>query len=162
AILVDIAHEREFQCVVAHTAQEGLALAAELSPSAIVLDVNLPDHSGLTVLDRLKRDPATRHIAVHVVSVTDHPRTALSMGAAAYQRKPVQREQLLDVFKQLEHHLEHRLRRVLIVEDDAVQRDSLTTLLATDAVEIVAVGTAREAISTLRASTFDCIVSDLV
>jgi signal transduction histidine kinase len=82
-IIVDLAHERDFQCVVAGNADDGVALANEVVPTAIVLDVNLPGHSGLSVLDRLKRTAETRHIPVHVVTVTDHSRAALSMGAAA-------------------------------------------------------------------------------
>ncbi|HVH45828.1 MAG TPA: response regulator [Labilithrix sp.] len=160
-ILVDLAHERDFQCVVAGEADDGFALARELVPSAIVLDVNLPDHSGLSVLDRLKRTPSTRHIPVHVVTVTDHSQTALSMGAAAYLQKPVKREQLLEAFNRLEQKLEHELRRVLVVEDDPVQRESLAKLLSGENVEIVAVGTAKEALAKQLETTFDCIVTDL-
>ena len=65
----------------------------------IVLDISLPDHSGLSVLDRLKRDPATRHIPVHVISAADYAAEALAMGAAGYLLKPVKREQLLDAFQ---------------------------------------------------------------
>lgn len=160
-ILVDLAHERNFQCVVAGEADEGFALANELAPSAIILDVNLPDRSGLSVLDRLKRTPATRHIPVHVVTVTDHSQTALSMGAAEFLQKPVKREQLLDAFNRLENRLEHDVRRLLVVEDDPIQRDSLMKLLSTEGVEITAVGTAKEALEIQEAKTFDCIVSDL-
>ncbi|MBX3201978.1 MAG: response regulator [Labilithrix sp.] len=160
-ILLQLAHERDFQCVVAGEADEGLTLATELLPSAIVLDINLPDHSGLSVLDRLKRTPATRHIPVHVVTVADHPQTVLSMGAAAYLQKPVKREELLDAFKQLEDRLARGVRRLLVVEDDPVQRDSLAKLLATESVELVAVGTVREALEAQAHGVFDCIVTDL-
>ena len=68
-------------------------------PSAVVLDVGLPDHSGLSVLDRLKRDVRTRHIPVHVVSASDHAQTALSLGAVGYMLKPVKREELTEVLK---------------------------------------------------------------
>ena len=74
----------EFECLVAGSATEALALAKEFLPSAVVLDVGLPDHSGLWVLDRLKRDVRTRHIPVHVVSATDNAQTALSLGAIGY------------------------------------------------------------------------------
>ena len=66
-------------------------------PSAIVLDVGLPDQSGLSVLDRLKRDVRTRHIPIHIVSADDYTETALSLGAVGYMLKPVQREQLVEV-----------------------------------------------------------------
>lgn len=160
-IVVDLAHELGFQCLVATTAEEALAVAAQYRPSAVVLDVGLPDHSGLSVLDRLKRDARTRHVPVHVVSAGDHAQTALSLGAVGYLLKPVQREQLAHAFQQLETRLEQRLRRVLIVEDDPVQRDSLCQLLGTVDVETVAVGTAAECLDRLRNATFDCMVLDL-
>ncbi|HKU38629.1 MAG TPA: ATP-binding protein, partial [Polyangiales bacterium] len=83
-ILARIGEELEFQPVVAHNANDGVRAALAHPPAAIVLDINLPDHSGLTVLDRLKREPTLRHVPVHVMSVEDHSQTALAMGAAGY------------------------------------------------------------------------------
>ena len=80
SIVQDLAHEMGFECLIADTAKEALILAKDIKPSAIVLDVGLPDQSGLTVLDRLKRDDQTRHIPIHMVSATDHTQTALSLG----------------------------------------------------------------------------------
>ena len=160
-ILYDLAHERDFQCVVSGEAEEGFHLACELLPSAIVLDVNLPDHSGLSVLDRLKRNPSTRHIPVHVVTVADYQAQSLGMGAAAFLQKPVNREQLIATFERLEERLGGGMRNLLVVEDDAVQRDSLEKLLATDTVKITGVGTVKEALKALHAQTFDCVVTDL-
>jgi CheY-like chemotaxis protein/signal transduction histidine kinase len=160
-ILVDLAHELQFLALVADTAEEGLALAERYKPSAIVLDVGLPDRSGLSVLDALKHAPATRHIPVHMLSVSDYTQTALSMGAAGYAIKPVQREQLVDALKLLESKLTSKLRRVLVVEDDATLRESTCLLLAGDDVQTVAVGTAGEALEQLRGTTFDCMVLDL-
>ena len=127
----------EFECLVAGSATEALALAKELLPNAVVLDVGLPDHSGLWVLDQLKRDTRTRHIPVHVVSATDNAQTALSLGAIGYLLKPVKREDLTEVLKKLETKLAQRMRRVLIVEDDAVQRDAVRSLLGSHEVETV-------------------------
>ncbi len=160
-ILLDLAHELDFQCLVAGSADEGVRLALERVPSAILLDVKLPDHSGLSVLDRLKRDPSTRHIPVHVISATDHSQEALAMGAAGYVVKPVQREELLKAFRRLEDQFSRRVRRVLVVEDDDRQRESIVHLLSRDDVEIVAVSTVADALEKLRAATFDCVVTDL-
>jgi signal transduction histidine kinase len=102
AILRDLAHERSFDCVVTHAANDGLAAASIYHPDAILLDINLPDHSGLGVLDQLKRNPKTRHIPVHVVSATDYTHEALARGAVGYAVKPVKREQLVEAFQQLE------------------------------------------------------------
>ncbi len=160
-ILCDLTRELEFQCIVAHDGDSGFALAKRHLPSAILLDVRLPDHSGLTILDRLKREPATRHIPVHIVSVADHSQTARAMGAVGYVRKPAKREELVAVLSQLEQRLSRRVRRLLIVENDPKQRESVTQLLRGDGVEIVAVGTKSEALETLRASTVDCVVADV-
>jgi CheY-like chemotaxis protein/signal transduction histidine kinase/CHASE3 domain sensor protein len=161
AIMRDLSREMGFQCVVAGTADEALVLAKQFKPSAIVLDVGLPDQSGLTVLDRLKRDDATRHIPIHVISGGDHSQTALSLGAVGYLMKPVKREALAEVFQSLEAKLTKTLRRVLIVEDDAVQRDAVGKLLASSEVETVGVGTAAECLEQLQRQTFDCMVLDL-
>ena len=147
--------------LVAGTAEEALTLATQFRPSAIILDVGLPDQSGLSVLDRLKRDVRTRHIPIHVVSATDHAETALSLGAVGYALKPVKREQLVEVLQKLEARLSQRVHRILIVEDDPVQRDAVAKLLTSHDVEAVTAGTAAECLTRLQEETFDCMVLDL-
>jgi CheY-like chemotaxis protein len=160
-ILYDLAHEIGFRCLVAANAEDALIVTRQYMPSAVVLDVGLPDHSGLSVLDQIKRDPKTRHIPVHVVSGNDYTHAALSMGAAGYMLKPVKREELIEAFRSLEVRLAQRMRRVLIVEDDPVQADSVAQLLKSQDIETVAVGTAAETLDHLKAQTFDCMVLDL-
>jgi CheY-like chemotaxis protein/CHASE3 domain sensor protein len=161
AILRDLAREMRFQCILASSAGEGLAAAVQFQPSAILLDIYLPDHSGLGVLDQLKRNPRTRHIPVHVVSVVDYTQQALERGAVGYDLKPVRREQIVDILRRLEARLERRVRHVLVVEDDERQRDSIEQLLKSEEVRITGVATAAEALEHLRTTTFDCMVMDL-
>jgi CheY-like chemotaxis protein/signal transduction histidine kinase/CHASE3 domain sensor protein len=161
AILRDLSREMGFRSLVAATAEEALDLAKAFMPSAIVLDVGLPDESGLSVLDRLKRDVKTRHIPIHVVSADDHAETAFSLGAVGYEIKPVKREQLVDVLQKLEARLSQRMHRVLIVEDDQVQREAVAKLLSSHDVETVTAGTAAECLELLQGETFDCMVLDL-
>jgi len=161
SILRDLSREMGFRSLVAGTADEALTLASEFMPSAIILDVGLPDQSGLSVLDRLKRDSATRHIPIHVVSGTDQAETAFSLGAVGYEIKPVKREQLVEVLRKFETRLSQRVHRVLIVEDDPVQRDAVAKLLSSSDVETVTAGTAAECIVLLGEQTFDCMVLDL-
>ncbi|MES2174263.1 MAG: response regulator [Pseudomonadota bacterium] len=161
SIVCELSRDLGFQCIIAGTAEEAVKLAREYKPSAVVLDLGLPDQSGLTVLDRLKHDDATRHIPIHVVSASDHSQAALSLGAVGYLVKPVKREQLAEVLENLHAKLATRVRRVLIVEDDAIQRDAVARLLLTDDVETVGVGTAAECLEQLRQHTFDCMVLDL-
>ncbi|WP_028055747.1 response regulator [Sphingobium bisphenolivorans] len=160
-ILRDLAREMGFQCLLAETADEGVVLARQYIPQAIILDMGLPDHSGLSVLDRLKRDVNTRHIPVHVVSVADHTHAALSYGAVGYMFKPVKREELAHVLEGLEQRFAQRMRRVLLVEDDATQRESLRLLLATRDVEAVEAKSAANCMELLGRETFDCMVLDL-
>jgi signal transduction histidine kinase/CheY-like chemotaxis protein/CHASE3 domain sensor protein len=160
-IVRDLSRELGFQCLVAGTAEDALKLARQFKPSAVVLDVGLPDESGLMVLDRLKRDDATRHIPIHVISGTDHSQTALSLGAIGYMVKPVKREALAEVLTNLQSKLSSTVRRVLIVEDDDVQRDAVGKLLSSNDVETVGVGTAAECLELLKTETFDCMVLDL-
>jgi signal transduction histidine kinase/DNA-binding response OmpR family regulator/CHASE3 domain sensor protein len=160
-IIRDLSREMGFQSLVATTAEEALDLAARHRPSAIVLDVGLPDQSGLAVLDRLKHDDATRHIPIHIVSGEDHAQTALALGALGYTMKPVKREELAEVLHGLEAALDRTLRRVLVVEDDLVQREAVEALLASPQVEITGVGTAADCLEALKAETYDCMVLDL-
>ena len=160
-ILRDLVHEMDFQCVAAASANDGLIAAGEYLPSAILLDVNLPDHSGLGVLDSLKRDPRTRHIPVHMISVSDYKREALELGAIGYALKPAKREELVDVLRRLEAKFSQSVRRLLIVEDDALQRESVRQLLSNGDVKITAVANASEALAHLKNTTFDCMVVDL-
>ena len=160
-IVRDMAREMGFQCLVTGTAEEALGLARSYKPNAVVLDVGLPDQSGLALLDRLKRDVETRHIPVHVVSGSDYSQTALSLGAIGYLLKPVKREDLASVLDGISAKLASATRRVLIVEDDAVQRDAVARLLAGGDVETVGVATAADCLEQLRSQTFDCMVLDL-
>jgi CheY-like chemotaxis protein/CHASE3 domain sensor protein len=160
-ILYDLAHEMNFQCLLTSTAEEALEVAQYYLPHAVVLDVGLPDHSGLSVLDRLKQSPRTRHIPIHIVSANDYTQTALSLGAAGYMIKPVKREDIMETLTQLQNRVKQEMSRILVVEDDAVQRDSVCQLLRSSKVETVGVGSASECLQQLKSKTFDCMVLDL-
>lgn len=159
--LVTLAHELDFDCVVATTAEEALALAADLRPNGILLDIGLPDVSGLTVLERLKRNPDTRHIPVHVVSGMDRGQVARELGAIGFAIKPTTRERLVAAIEQLEQTSQRDVRRLLIVEDDNDLRRNLELLLGRDQLQIAAVGTLAAAVEQLSTVTFDCMVMDL-
>ena len=160
-ILYDLAHELNYHCLVAHGADEGFDLASTFGPDAVLLDMRLPDHSGLTVLQRLKELPATRHIPVHVISVEDRVEAALHMGAIGYAVKPTTRDELKEVFGRLEAKLTQKLKRILLVEDDDLQRESISLLIGDDDIEITAVGFAQEALDLLRENIYDCMIIDL-
>ena len=160
-ILYDLARELDYRCLVAMSAEEGLALAVSQRPDAVLLDVRLPDRSGLTVLQQLKDNPATRHIPVHIISSIENGGEALHLGAIGYALKPASREDLEEVFRKLQEKSSQTIKRVLLVEDDERQRESVVALISDDDVEIIAVGTAAEALRHLKSEVFDCMVIDL-
>ncbi|HWD32273.1 MAG TPA: response regulator, partial [Pseudomonas sp.] len=160
-ILFDLAHELGYSCLVAQAADEGFELAAGYVPDAILLDMRLPDHSGLTVLQRLKEQASTRHIPVHIISVEDRVEAAMHMGAVGYAVKPASREELKAVFARLEAKLTQKLKHILLVEDDDLQRESIARLIGDDDIEITAVGMAQEALDLLRENIYDCMIIDL-
>jgi CheY-like chemotaxis protein/CHASE3 domain sensor protein len=160
-ILYDLAHDLGYRCLVALTAGEGLELATSHTPDAILLDMRLPDRSGLSVLQLLKDAPETRHIPVHVVSSADNAGEALHLGAIGYALKPASRADLEGVFRKLEEKSAQKIKRVLLVEDDERQRESVMALIADADVQIAAVGTGGEALKLLATEVFDCMVIDL-
>ena len=160
-ILFDLAHEMKFGALVAATADEGLKLAQLYVPHAVLLDMRLPDHSGLLVLDQLKMNSKTRHIPVHVISSSDFSKSAMEMGAIGYMLKPVKREQLQVAFSNLSSIMGQKEKSVLVVEDDQVQRDHIVGLITDDFVKVDAVENAKDALSKLAEKTYDCMIMDL-
>ena len=160
-ILRDLTHELDFDFVHATDATSGVALVRDMRPAAVLLDVGLPDRSGLTVLEWLKNDPLTRHIPIHIVSATDHADKALHLGAIGYTLKPTARSTLEAAIRRLEARLQQRLKRVLVIEDDTPMRESIRALLQSANTEIVAVATLAAAFDELAAGSFDCVVTDL-
>ena len=160
-ILFDLAHEMQYRCLVAHGADEGLRLAQEFLPDAILLDMGLPDRPGLLVLQQLKENPLTRHIPVHIVSGNDQMQEAMQLGAIGYATKPRTRDQLKEVFRKLESKFTQKMKRILLVEDDERQRESVVHLISDDDVEITAVALGEQALELLKTQIFDCMIIDL-
>ncbi|HEY6529147.1 MAG TPA: response regulator [Cellvibrionaceae bacterium] len=160
-ILFDLSHELGYRCLVAQNAVDALQIATEYLPDAILLDIGLPGVSGMSVLQKLKSNPATRHIPVHVVSAADRSETALQLGAIGYAIKPTTRDRLKQVFEKLEGKFSQKLKRVLLVEDDEIQRNSVVKLIGGDDVDIKAVAFGEEAIELLKTTIFDCMIIDL-
>jgi len=160
---VALARERGFRILLAERGDEGLLLARQHRPDAIVLDAQLAGVDGMAVLDELKRLPQTRHIPVHIVSAAGQRQSALSAGAIAYIEKPVVAEDLARALNETVRFIEIGIRRLLVVEDDERERQSIIELVgAGDGdVEIVGVGSSEEAAAALAEGRFDCMVLDL-
>ncbi|HET9953845.1 MAG TPA: HAMP domain-containing protein [Polyangiaceae bacterium] len=160
-LLLNMARERGFRGVVTMHGQEALEVARSLRPDAITLDLRLPDIDGWVLLDQLKHGPETRHIPVHVISALDGERRALENGAFAVLRKPATQEALMSALNSLAGFLERRVRHLLVVEDDPVQRQSIVDLIGDGDVVTTAVGSGEEALALANEKNFDCIVVDL-
>jgi HAMP domain-containing protein/CheY-like chemotaxis protein/signal transduction histidine kinase len=160
-ILLDMARERGFKAIVALDGETGLELVRDYHPDAVTLDIDLPGIDGWTVLDRLKHAPETRHIPVHIVSGVGMRQRGLRQGAFSYLEKPVSQEALDNAFEKIGNFLSDGVKRLLVVEDDERQRESIIELVGDEDVEITAVGTAADALERLRATHFDCMVLDL-
>jgi signal transduction histidine kinase/DNA-binding response OmpR family regulator len=160
-ILSDFAREKGFKAVVARSVAQGVALAGDIQPSAITLDLHLPDNDGWIVLDRLKHDPRTRHIPIHIISADEERERSLRLGAVSYFQKPVTKEILDEALSQTIDFINRPLKNLLIVEDDPTQRGALVDLIGNGDVHSTAVGSAAEAFTELDKTRFDCLVLDL-
>jgi HAMP domain-containing protein/signal transduction histidine kinase/DNA-binding response OmpR family regulator len=160
-ILMDMAREKGFKCLAATRGDVGLAMARRYQPDAITLDINLPVLDGWSVLDRLKHDPVTRHIPVHIISLVEEAHRGMRLGAMAHIAKPVDRETLEHAFTSLTGFIDRKERTLLVVEDNAVERQSIVELIGNGDVKTTAVASGEQALQALAAQTFDCLVLDL-
>ncbi|WNJ73099.1 response regulator [Vibrio vulnificus] len=161
SVMRDFGRERGFKCIVAETGETGLHFAQYYKPSAIILDIGLPGIDGWTVMERLKENPETRHIPVHFMSANDANLDALRMGAIGYLTKPVDMKKLEKAFGNIEDILSKPVKRLLVVEDDAIQQESIRQLIGEDDIHIVAVPTGEKALEELESNRYDCMVLDL-
>jgi len=158
-MLIDLAHDRGFKCVAALRGDKGLKLARELRPSAITLDIRLPDMAGWVVLSRLKYDPVTRHIPVHVISVDEDYRRGLALGAESYTEKVAERAVLQRTFERIEASVRALSHTLLLAHGVENERRMLTELIGNQGgVLTTAVSDASEALDSATRNEFDCAV----
>ncbi|MDE2331226.1 MAG: response regulator, partial [Bradyrhizobium sp.] len=160
-VLVDLARDKGFKVLVAGRGAEALDLAKQFQPTAISLDVFLPDMLGWTVLSQLKHNPLTRHIPVQIVTLDEDRQHALARGAFSFVNKPTTTEGVSAALAQIKEYAKPRRKRLLIVEDDAAEQMSIRALLDHKDIEIVTTDTGAEALSMMRNSPCDCVVLDL-
>ena len=160
-VLVDLARDKGFRVLVAARGAEALDLAKQYQPSAISLDVFLPDMLGWTVLSQLKHNPLTRHIPVQIITLDEDRQHALARGAFSFVNKPTTTEGVAAALAQIKEYAKPRRKRLLIVEDNAAEQMSIRELLGHDDIEIVTADTGAGALTTLRDHPCDCVVLDL-
>ncbi len=160
-ILLGLARDRGFKVIVATRGATGLTLARQFRPDVISLDIYLPDMLGWTVLNNLKSDPSMRHIPVQICTVDEERQSALAHGAFSYLVKSPTTEGIEAGLERLRDFTAPRTKRLLVVEDDDIERQSIVELLDHSDIELTAVATGQEALDALSERTYDCVVLDL-
>jgi CheY-like chemotaxis protein/signal transduction histidine kinase len=160
-VLCDLSRDKGFKVLVALRGAEALALAREFHPTAVSLDVFLPDMLGWTVLNHLKQDPATRHIPVQMLTLDEDRHHGLARGAFAFVNKPTSPEELDSALGRIKDYATPRRKRLLIVEDNPAEQMSIRELLGYDDIDVSVVSTGAEALDVVTREAFDCVVLDL-
>ncbi|MBV1928709.1 MAG: response regulator [Gammaproteobacteria bacterium] len=161
SIMVEFSRERGFKCLTAGDGRSGIELAKKHVPDAIILDIGLPEIDGLRVLEFLKTDSKTRHIPVHTVSAMDEAVAVMQKGALGSIKKPASEPALMQMFDRFENALETSIRRLLVVEDEAIAQAAIRDLLQAEGLEITIVASGKEARREVLATPFDCIILDM-
>jgi len=160
-ILRDLSRDKGFKTLVAMRGAEALALAREFHPTAISLDVFLPDMLGWTILNHLKQDPETRHIPVQMLTLDEDRQHSLSRGAFAFVTKPVTPDGIDQALTRIKDYVAPRPKRLLIVEDNPAEQLSIRALLDHNDIDVSVVATGADALSAIEREHFDCVVLDL-
>ena len=160
-VLCDLSRDKGFKVLVALRGADALALAREFHPTAVSLDVFLPDMLGWTVLNHLKQDPATRHIPVQMLTLDEDRQHGLARGAFAFVTKPSAPEDLDTALSRIKEYATPRRKRLLIVEDNPAEQMSVRELLGHDDIDVSVVSTGAEALHLVTREAFDCVVLDL-
>jgi len=160
-VLLGLARDKGFKGIHANRGHSALVLAKQYRPTAITLDVFLPDMLGWTVLNNLKLDPDTRHIPVQMLSVEEERQHGLSHGAFSYLVKPATTDDLELAFDRIKSYVAPHRKRLLVIEDNDIERESIVELVAHDDIDVAAVGSGEEAMNILSTGQFDCCVVDL-
>ena len=160
-ILLGLARDKGFKVIVTNRGATGLSLARQFRPDAITLDIYLPDMLGWTVLNNLKFDPTTRHIPVQIITVDEERQSVLARGAFSYLVKSPTTEGMVIALDRLRDFTAPRTKRLLVVEDNDIERQSIVELLGHKDIELTAVATGGEAFEALLDQSYDCVVLDL-
>ena len=146
-ILLDLARDKGFKVLLAMRGDDALDLAKQYQPTAVSLDVFLPDMLGWNVLSQLKQNPLTRHIPVQMITLDEDRQHGLARGAFSFVTKPTTREGISEALAKIKEFSQPRRRRLLVVEDNKAEQMSIGELLGHDDIEIVNAGSGQEALT---------------
>ncbi|HEY6182890.1 MAG TPA: HAMP domain-containing protein [Terriglobales bacterium] len=160
-VLCDLARDKGFKVLVAMNGASALMLAREFHPTAVSLDVFLPDMLGWTVLNHLKQDPNLRHIPVQMLTLDEDRQHGLARGAFAFVTKPTTSEEIDAALSRIKEYSAPRRKRLLVVEDNPAEQLSIRELLGYDDVDVQIASTGEEALKAVDEGNIDCVVLDL-
>ncbi|MBF0349398.1 MAG: response regulator [SAR324 cluster bacterium] len=158
---LEIAHERNIKLIHAGDGRQGIKIARQYLPHAIILDVELPQMDGWNVMDELTRSPETRHIPVHFISSEDQGMKGMQMGAIGFVKKPVTPDKFHELFQSLENSRIPKQKKVLIAEDKQELRDAMMELASFTEADAFVATTGNKALELLKQQRFDCIIMDI-
>ena len=160
-VMADLARDQDFKVLIARRGEDALSLAMAYKPTAISLDVFLPDMLGWSILSQLKQNPETRHIPVQMLTLEEDRQRGLAHGAFSFLTKPAKNSELKSALNRIKSFTQPRRKTLAIIEDNEAERLSISALLEHDGVDIVSFTSGQDALAYLSANSCDCIVLDL-
>jgi CheY-like chemotaxis protein/signal transduction histidine kinase len=147
--------------IVAHNGKDALSLAKEYKPTGIVMDLGLPDMDGIDLMREMKSDISLRDIPIHILSGRDKEDKIMQSGVIGYSQKPVNEQDINDLIGRITNYVNKRVKDLLVVEDDEVQREAMIEWIGNDTIKSCGVGSAKEAITEIGKGIYDTVVVDL-
>jgi signal transduction histidine kinase/DNA-binding response OmpR family regulator/CHASE3 domain sensor protein len=159
--LLEYSRSQFYKGIVAVRGDEGIQMAKTYLPLGILLDIQLPVRNGWEVMEDLKKDPATRHIPVHIMSSFEAKKESITRGAVDFINKPVAFDQMQDIFRKIENVLKRENSKVLIVEENPKHAKALSYYLGSFEVQSEIAQSIPESIDALKKDEVNCVILDM-
>lgn len=158
-VLHELARERGYSCKITQSGYEGVRLANEIKPDAILLDIDLPDINGWKVIESLKKNSYTKDIPVHIISGKEESDSIKRPeGIVGYLKKPVSLEKLINVFSKIETVIPSKVKKLLIVNDN--NDDDIVSEISKKDINVTKANDGKEALRLLKTEDFECMIVD--
>lgn len=159
--LLGYTRKNNYKGIVAVRGDQGVEMARQYKPLAILLDIQLPVKDGWEVMEELKKNPQTRHIPVHIMSSMEVKKESLIKGAVDFINKPVAIEQMQHMFSSIESALNRDPKKVLIIEENPKHARALAYFLDTYNVNAEIKGSVADGVDALQKKEIDCVILDM-
>jgi signal transduction histidine kinase/CheY-like chemotaxis protein/HAMP domain-containing protein len=160
-VILEFARLRGFKGVIATSGTSAIRLAGEFRPTAITLDIHLPDMDGWGVLARFKNDPSIRHVPIELISIYEDRYRGMRQGAMAFLTKPVARRELSKALETLQQYSGRAVKNLLLLSSEEARRRALAELLGGEDVKMTVFGSGAKALAALQAGGYDCMVMEV-